>query len=412
MASCDVPSRGEPEAPSQRAAGRGRHASVDALRAIACLAVVTYHMGLWWMEAAWYGWPAVLAEGGPLARAVFGPARLGFLGVSLFLVLSGFCLYAPLVSPSAPRGASPPLGRFFLRRAVRTLPAYWASILVVLAASRVPSLARVVFHPATARDVWTHALMVHNLFPDTIWTINGVYWTLALEWQLYLAFPLAVLVVRRAGLRTLLPLSFALSVGWMVALRASPALAAAQGGAYGVWYESLPARFFEFAAGMGVAAHVRRGTRAPRALLAVVGVAWVPVAWWVHVVDVWAFPIDRVACGASFAALLWLAIDAGALARGRAGRALAWLGGISYSLYLVHQPILLVLAPLVARLAPGGPARTALAIVAGMPLVVAAAWAFHRAFEAPALAWLAARRSAPAALREGAPPPADAAPAT
>ena len=361
-----------------------RHAYVDVLRAVACLAVVAYHLSLYWLGAWHAGFAATAARASVVSRAFIVPSQLGFLGVSLFLVLSGFCLQMS-VRPGAPLG----VGRFFSRRAVRTLPAYYASIAIVSLLSLAPSLAHMTLRPVRARDVWSHVLMIHNLIPDTVWTINGVYWTLALEWQLYLVFPLAVVALRRLGARWFLLASLAVSLGWYGALRAHPTTAALTAEPYAIVYESVPGRWFEFASGMVAAELVRRGARMSRPLLSLVALAWIPAATWVHIVDVWAFPFDRAVCGASFGCLLCLAATLPSLSTSLVSRALAWIGGLSYSLYLVHQPLLVALSPL--ALARPIDAAVVGCVVVGVPLSVAVAWVFFMIFERPVLAFLRTR---------------------
>lgn len=366
--------------------GSPRHVYVDALRAIACLAVVAYHVGLYWLGAWHSGFAVAAARASAPVRPFVSASQLGFLGVSLFLVLSGFCLQMS-VRPGAPLAVA----RFFGRRAVRTLPAYYASMALVTLVALAPSLAHVTLRPVRGRDLWAHAAMVHNLIPDTVWTINGVYWTLALEWQLYLVFPFAVVALRRLGERWFVVASLAVTIAWYAALRSHPSTRALTGEPFAVLYESVPGRFFEFACGMVAAELVRRRAPAPRAALAVASLAWLPAAAWVHVVDPWAFPFDRPVCGASFACLVWLASTVPSLDRAAWARALAWVGGVSYSLYLVHQPLLVGLSPL--ALARSVDVAWLAGVLLGAPLSIVAAWLFFQAFERPALAWLAAARS-------------------
>lgn len=127
----------------------------------------------------------------------------------------------------------------------------------------------------------------------------------------------------------------------------------------------------------------------PRPALAVVAVAWIPAAIWVHIVDVWAFPFDRVVCGAGFASMLLLASTRPDLAGWLPVRALAWVGGLSYSLYLVHQPLLVALSP--PMLARSTDEAVILSLLVGAPLSVVAAWLFFQLAERPVLARLRSR---------------------
>ncbi|RYE94629.1 MAG: hypothetical protein EOO75_01445, partial [Myxococcales bacterium] len=81
-------------------------ASVDVLRAVACLWVVAYHAGMWWLGAFWSTFDGLAQNRGAPARALLWVTRLGYQGVSLFLVLSGFCLYYPLVRRAGVAGAA------------------------------------------------------------------------------------------------------------------------------------------------------------------------------------------------------------------------------------------------------------------------------------------------------------------
>ena len=155
--------------------------------------------------------------GGPLARAWF-PIGGGDLGVNLFFVLSGFLITSILLeqkaaAPVAPRAI---LRRFYLRRLFRLAPALFLTLLVG-AALNLGDL---------REDWWWHALHLSNLY-----TILGgektVFWSLAVEENFYLLWPLLLLAVPQARLRaTLLGLIglgllwklFAWSQGWPLLL--------------------------------------------------------------------------------------------------------------------------------------------------------------------------------------------------
>ena len=130
----------------------------------------------------------VFEFGLPRWADIFG---LGYVGVHLFLLLSGFCLSWAYVG-DAPR---PFKGReFLIRRATRILPAYYVAMVIsaILAAPHTSAL-------GLTWQLLTHATMTHNLFRSTVLGLNGPFWSLALECQLYVLFPLMLLGLLRIG---------------------------------------------------------------------------------------------------------------------------------------------------------------------------------------------------------------------
>lgn len=122
--------------------------------------------------------------------------------VVVFIVLSGFCLALPTFkrSDNLSRGA---IRRFYLRRAFRILPPYLIVLLVSF------FLARTVLSephdvlwdaslPATVKSLITHALLIHNLTGDNT-RISYPLWSIAVECQIYLLFPITLLIVSRIG---------------------------------------------------------------------------------------------------------------------------------------------------------------------------------------------------------------------
>src|SRR5690349_22229347 len=90
----------------------------DGLRAVAALAVFACHSSGW----AWYvdtGWAPVLAQS--------SFARLGYFGVAVFFVISGFLLFRPFVLLDLQGRPSPRLRTFWFRRCARVFPAYWVA---------------------------------------------------------------------------------------------------------------------------------------------------------------------------------------------------------------------------------------------------------------------------------------------
>ncbi len=152
---------------------------LDGVRAIACLSVITFHVSgdahIWEMSGL-----------GQLAVAI---AMAGDSGVTLFFVLSGFLLFLPYAKSLLYGGEWPAMRQFYLRRAIRIIPAYYVSLfLIILLAD--PEYLHL--------DHWKQLLLFLTFFmePTQAQKINGPYWTLAIEWQFYLLLPFLALAMR------------------------------------------------------------------------------------------------------------------------------------------------------------------------------------------------------------------------
>lgn len=370
-------------------------AGVDILRAFACLWVVLYHTGVWWLGANQYGFAALQAATTSLPSwLLIWLTRLGFHGVGLFLVLSGFCLYYPLVRRSGVRGASVEWVPYAKRRASRILPAYYASMIVITALASWSVTAGVVFQPITFLDWATHLALVHNLYPPTLWTMNGAYWSLGLEAQLYILFPFLVVLARRWGVQAVLLLGFSCSLLWLGVLH----WAQSQGFSteqYVVLHEALPARLADFSAGMGAAAIVGEGRVVSRRWLLLLAALWIPASHIVQVRGGVSLPWDRPFNAIAFASLLILfSRFPERLLSLLLARVFTWIGAISYSLYLVHQPLLLVLRTKVWNFHM----PLWILVWSGVGISLLVGWIFYEISEAPAQRWFARRKKT---LRRG-----------
>lgn len=127
-----------------------------------------------------------------------------FYAVGMFVAMSGYCLMLPVVRSKDGwfRGG---VGDYLKRRARRMLPPYYAVLVIyLLFAAAVPA------HPnlwcsRTLGSLLSHGLLVHNLFVNYRYSIDGPCWTVGAEWQLYLLFPFVLLPIwRRFGMTALL----------------------------------------------------------------------------------------------------------------------------------------------------------------------------------------------------------------
>lgn len=311
---------------------------IDVLRAFAAILVVCYHVVV---IGEWKNFPV---EGFlPLLM------RIGWVGVDLFFVISGFVIGKSAIESAA----RDPLGwrmTFAYRRWYRIAPLYFLSGLLFV----------VLVDPAVLMQGWqsalahvgSHLLFLHNLHPGTHGSINGPNWSVALEMQFYLLMLIGGVWVARAKLWVLVPafVGIALAWRWGSTLLFVPGVASSH--VQHVAVSQLPGVLDQFAAGILVARLVvARRLRvewvhaAVTAVLAVIvlGAAW-RVFW--SVADYWSSvpmivgwrSLVAVGCAALVAAAVSCPIHGG-----KWSFPIRYLGEISYGIYLWHLPILLTL---------------------------------------------------------------------
>ena len=149
----------------------------------------------------------------PIQVVQFG-SSFGYIGVFLFFVISGFCIHLQWAKAKA-NGVEPEIrfGSFWRRRLRRLYPPYLIAILLFLLLTSYT--VGINFTHFFFYDVVMHLLMLHNLDPHTCYTINGVFWTLAIEEQLYLAYFLLLFLRVRFGWGVTIAVCLAARVGWM-----------------------------------------------------------------------------------------------------------------------------------------------------------------------------------------------------
>jgi peptidoglycan/LPS O-acetylase OafA/YrhL len=308
---------------------------IDGLRALAAIWVVLFHMA------------AFSHAQFPEVPGVDLFLRSGSTGVSLFLVLSGFCLFLPFAGGRTQRFN---VRDFFRRRAQRLMPAYYVAL--VLSLALVVATNDLVGLPAltSTEAVWqtaSHVVLIHTLFPDTFYSLNGAFWSLGLEWQLYLAMPLLIWITSRFGLSRAVALAIACNVVYRLGVDLAETTGLLASGTLlsgSVLPNQLPGRWGEFALGM-VAADLHASgklqgwARFTPAMMGAI-VVLVPVSLVAQ-----KYELSHMVYGALFFTLLCVVIASeNVVARVVAWRPLVALGTMSYSLYLVHQPVIQFLA--------------------------------------------------------------------
>lgn len=165
-----------------------RPAAADFVRVLATWAVGAFHI---WQQS-WYGGAA--------------PAhwlRAGSVGVDLLVMLSAFCLFLPWANAAVRNQPLPRIrpAEFYRRRALRLLPAYYASLLFSL----VLAVARRGWSKALALDLAAHLALTQQLYRPAYLAcqLNGVTWTLTVFALFYLVFPLLASLCAKWPLPTL-----------------------------------------------------------------------------------------------------------------------------------------------------------------------------------------------------------------
>ncbi|SHH33759.1 acyltransferase family protein [Streptomyces sp. 3214.6] len=340
---------------------------LDGLRGLAALYVVLFHCWL-------YTFPGYPNSSAPpwLDGLMFGR-----LAVVFFLVLSGFSL---AISPARHGWRSGGIGQFLRRRAWRILPPYWAALVMSLIISLfvVPASH---FGPPTGSSVLVYGLLAQDMF--TAPTPNGAFWSIGVEAELYLLFPI-LLFVRRSWSAAVLVACVTLPVvaRGLMAVDATPV----EGDNW--LAPHLAPVFVAGMVGAGVVVASDRVRRLPWGWFAVL--AALPVlalgvikgsVWTVHHY----FWVDLAIAPAMTMLIAAVATGRPAiLVRLLTTRPVQSLGNFSYSLYLIHLPIVMAVIRRVAPhfVSPGLPTFWFTLIVA-LPLSVLGARLFSRIFEIP-----------------------------
>ncbi|HEV2456273.1 MAG TPA: acyltransferase family protein, partial [Verrucomicrobiae bacterium] len=170
-------------------------ALLDYVRAAAILSVLLFHtLGstFGYDDLPWHGW--IRGFHVPVSFLCLLPFSFGQAGVAIFFVVSGFCIHLSFQQQGKDwRG-------FWIRRFWRIYPAYIATM--VLAVLFLTTNSRLDLHSSPIwKQLAAHLFLVHNFNQSTFTGIVGSFWSLAVEAQLYLLYPLLLRVVGRLGWR-------------------------------------------------------------------------------------------------------------------------------------------------------------------------------------------------------------------
>lgn len=218
--------------------------ALDGIRALAILIVAWFH--IWQLS-----WLQPIKE--TKLFSVFNISKIdmdwmvrtGYQMVDVMLLISGFCLFLPYAKSMVFGSDEPDIKTFYKKRVARIFPSYYFCIILVFIVAVAGN------EYASSKDMWqdlvSHLFFVHSYVKSGyIFTkLNGVLWTLAVEVQFYLIFPLIAKCFKKKPVVTYASM---VAISWMfdnwgIIQRVSP-------DNYGMWINQLPTFLSVYANGM------------------------------------------------------------------------------------------------------------------------------------------------------------------
>jgi peptidoglycan/LPS O-acetylase OafA/YrhL len=369
-------------------ANRAHFPCADGLRAIAALSVVVHHVA-----------DATGSYSSTFLGAFF--ARMD-AGVSVFFVLSGFLLYRPFVVAHLAESPHPRLLPFWWRRFLRIVPAYWLALtfFIVVGTIQVPATGHV-FYLYGFGQIYSKAHVLDGLVQA---------WTLCVEVSFYLLLPLFAIGLRKLAVRA--RNRVAVELGAVAALYAAGLLTHTL---LLVTHDSstpatlwLPSQLDLFALGMFLAVvsawsvqsgvvprAAERAGRHPWVCWIIAGLAFFAVSKILHIPRGLATLTTgqemgrQLLYGATAFFLVLPAVfgpqDRSFVRRFLRAPVVAWLGLVSYAIYLWHKDILIELVKRHGALDWVSQARFLSVLVVVVALTIVAAAISYYALERPAL---------------------------
>jgi peptidoglycan/LPS O-acetylase OafA/YrhL len=339
---------------SESTRGPEQHISfLDPIRGIAILGVFLYHslgatFGFFQLD-----WNGLLRDfHAPRSYLALLPASYGWLGVAVFFVVSGFCIHI-----SHQRSRQKGFTVFFIRRFFRIYPPYLL-VLCFFAFVYPPTkldFSSKLLHTQTnfaysCVTTAAHALLVHNYSKLLDHDINGSFWSIAVEVQLYIIYPLLLWLVGRMSWRRIMVLTGVLEIG-LRGLQGIVTLVHPPFDPPG-WYIENPI-FFWFSWSIGAAlaeAYLKKEPLPFRSFSLLLWPAATLVCFWFKPLFPFCFTTGALSTATAIAYLLEKPNPLPTTGvGGLVVRHLSFAGTVSYSAYLIHQPLVDIVPGFVIR---------------------------------------------------------------
>jgi peptidoglycan/LPS O-acetylase OafA/YrhL len=320
--------------------------SLDALRGVCALVVFLSHWHLWaqftphgrFETSVHRAMDWILAT----FTAVAWPTGGNHPAVICFFVLSGFCIHYPFARARRDGGDEKSWGLFYGRRFLRIMPVYWIAALMgfVLVSAEIlhPSGSPLLAHhsDSSPADVLVRLFAATDFVPREILAGNGPLSTVGIEIVLYALYPLFFLAVGRGHWVSLAILSVALEgIGLILLPHVSP---------YWVYNSVFMYTIFWYAGALTAHYFVQNGARSFARELIITWIAFVLLNHAPHFYGLSVLKQNLFGLLCTYVVLQCLHAETShaTVALNAPVRALRYAGQVSYSLYVVHTPALLL----------------------------------------------------------------------
>jgi peptidoglycan/LPS O-acetylase OafA/YrhL len=351
---------------------KSESATINYLRGLASLGVVIYHV----REDLWIGWNAIWSF--PSATVLDKtvallsiPAPFLGSGVILFFLLSGFCIALPYVGNN---GRSLDLKEYAIRRFFRIYPPYLSAIVLTF-------IIELVLQHIQGTDISSiktylvSLIMIQNYTTGPL-EANGALWTLPIEFELYITFPLVFYILNKFGAKVLIGFSCLISLSsFAIYLSGVDWL-----------HDNFAIYWLVWNAGALLAKYYADNTLAmPSKWVIFTGVASLCIALVAQTSGVSAANLEFL-YGYFYLILLWFGLTTEYRWDSRIPKIivgpLTILGTCSYSLYLIHKPLFRLWGVLWTNHFGNKPVNFLVPLMF-VVLMIGISWGFYHLIESP-----------------------------
>jgi len=350
---------------------------LDEMRGIAILSVFLFHS----LQAAcgrdqlpWGDWFRSFNVSNAFLSLL--PLSLGWAGVPIFFVVSGFCIHLSFMR-------NPDWRDFFIRRFFRIYPPYFFA--VILFALVLP-WSRISYGLLGIGQLLSHLFLIHNFDNRFFWGISPSLWSIAVEAQLYLLYPVLLHLISHLGWNRTLGYVASLEIGLRLL---SSGVLMTTGQPLPLWFEGLPILYwYSWSIGAVIAESYVLGLPIPFANHSLMGWSIVAIfSTFVKAFDSFSFLLFSLLAATMIAKLLQKCPTSSLFPTSLA-KPFRTIGLWSYSIYLLHHPFIKAISLISPKLSLPADVQSWILFVVcigiGIPIFAfSALW--HHIFEIPSI---------------------------